>query len=392
MTEVIVSKSNPKKENITPPKESISPPDKKQKTESSPKPRKILTGLDQYRPIEKLGEGTYGNVTKARDLNDPEGGTVAIKMIKLVAGDEGISASTMREISLLKHLQHHPNVINMHKWILSGEFPDIKAWLVFECLEFDLREYITRMRESEQFMPLTQIKTSIYQIIEAVRFCHSRRILHRDIKPANILISATGVLKLADFGLGREVRYPNNEITNEVVSLWYRPPEILLGSQTYATACDIFGCGCILPEIATNVPLFTGTCDVGQIYEIMKIMGTPTEEDWPGMTEYPGYNRKALKKFPKMDLHKYLEERLDEEGIILVEKMLAWDPNQRLSAQAILMDSWFDDVREDMIEFYGWDNIPHCGSVEYQNMKYNTNLNKAQTEETTDQAEDSPKK
>jgi len=306
------------------------------------------------------GEGTYGLVYKAMDLEKNE--IVAIKKIKLDNNEEGIPATTMREVSLLSHLKH-PNIIEMHGSLyVQGEL-----FLLFEFMSCDLKGYLDNL-PSNRYLDRITLKKFVYFLTEGIRFCHSRRILHRDLKPQNILISDDLQLKIADFGLGREHGLPIAELTHEVVTLWYRPPEILLGKKKYSGACDVWGIGCIMAEISTKVPLFPGDSEIDQLFQIYRILGTPNESIWPGISQLPQY-KPIGPRWKKKDLRKELDDKLDVDGIDLLAKTLIFAPNKRITAKQMLCHKWFDEIREEMIKLFG--NIyPHCGSKEYQLQKY----------------------
>lgn len=331
--------------------------------------------MKRYKRLEKLGEGTYGLVYKARDLEKDQ--IVAIKKIKLDNNEEGIPATTMREISLLSHLKH-PNIVNMDGCIYAcGEL-----YLIFEFMSCDLKGYFDSLPHDE-YLKTRLLKKFSYSLLEGIRFCHSRRILHRDLKPQNILVSDDLDIKIADFGLGREHGLPIGELTHEVVTLWYRPPEILLGKKKYSGAADVWGIGCIIAEMATKVPLFPGDSEIDQLFQIYRVLGTPNNQIWPGLVDLPQYNPVGP-KWKKQDLNDTLNNRLDANGIALLEKLLTYAPNGRLTAKRAICDVWFDDIREEMIKKFG--NVyPHCGSKEYQ-------LRKFKNEQENDQENADPNK
>mmetsp|Transcript_11379 Transcript_11379/g.34301 ORF Transcript_11379/g.34301 Transcript_11379/m.34301 type:complete len:245 (+) Transcript_11379:94-828(+) len=202
--------------------------------------------MERYQRIDKIGEGTYGVVYKASDKATGE--IVALKKIRLEAEDEGIPSTAIREISLLKELQH-PNIVRLYDVVHTER----RLTLVFEYLDQDLKKYLDIC---EGGLETTILKSFLYQLLCGVAFCHTHRVLHRDLKPQNLLINREGKLKLADFGLARAFGIPVRSYTHEVVTLWYRAPDVLMGSRTYSTPVDIWSVGCIFAEMATSKPLF----------------------------------------------------------------------------------------------------------------------------------------
>jgi cyclin-dependent kinase 2 len=183
----------------------------------------------------------------------------------------------------------------------------------------------------------------MYQLVSGISYCHSHRVLHRDLKPQNLLIDKNNVVKLADFGLARAFGVPIGIITHEVVTLWYRAPEILLGSRTYSTPVDMWSAGCIFAELANNSPLFPGDSDIDQIFRIFRVLGTPNEEMWKGITSLPDYKA----NFPQWSPKSFADvvPGLDEAGLDLLTRMLRYDPGKRISAKEALKHPYFNDVR-----------------------------------------------
>lgn len=289
--------------------------------------------MSEFSKIEKIGEGTYGVVYKGR--NNRTNKLVALKKIRLELVDEGIPSTAVREISLLKELNGHPNVVSLEHVLHE----DSKLYLVFEFLLCDLKKHLDSTKG-----PLDHIliKSYLYQITNALYFCHSRRILHRDLKPQNLLIDEHGLIKLADFGLGRGFGIPVRAYTHEVVTLWYRAPEVLLGGQRYACPIDIWSVGCIFAEMVTKKPLFHGDSEIDQLFRIFRILGTPTEQNWPGVSQLPDYKQ----NFPRWSgegLRKVVPQ-LDNNGLDLLEKMLKYDPAKRISAKEALDHPFFNDL------------------------------------------------
>ncbi len=187
------------------------------------------------------------------------------------------------------------------------------------------------------------MKSFLFQLLKGVAFCHEHRVLHRDLKPQNLLINKKGELKLADFGLARAFGIPVRSYSHEVVTLWYRAPDVLMGSRKYSTPIDIWSAGCIFAEMSTGRPLFPGSSVSDQLNRIFKIMGTPNEEVWPGVSELPDY-KQDFPQYPPQNLSALIQG-LDEKGLNLLSRMLQYDPNQRISAQAAMKHPYFDDVK-----------------------------------------------
>jgi len=283
----------------------------------------------RYEKVQKIGEGTYGVVYKAKDKID--GKFVALKKIRLEHEDEGVPSTAIREISILKELQH-PNIVNL----LDVENRPNKLYLVFEYLDQDLKKY---MDSVSCFDPLL-VKSYTRQLLDGLLYCHRRRILHRDLKPQNLLIDRKGYLKLADFGLARAVCIPVRPYTHEVITLWYRAPEILLGSQAYSMPVDIWSAGCIFAEMLAKRPLFPGDSEIDELFRIFRTLGTPTEEVWRGCTTLPDF-KQNFPKWTKQDLKKMIPG-VDPLAIDLLEHMLVYEPSQRISAKAALQHPYFN--------------------------------------------------
>jgi len=226
--------------------------------------------MDRFKRLEKLGEGTYGVVYKAIDINT--GDTLALKKIRLDAEDEGIPSTAIREISLLKQL-HHPNIVRLYDVILTEQ----KLTMIFEFLDQDLKKYMDA--HGDRGLDPSTIRSLLYQLLQGISHCHEKGVLHRDLKPQNLLINNAKELKIADFGLARSFGLPVRSFTHEVVTLWYRSPEVLMGSRNYSTPIDLWSVGCIFAEMATGRALFPGKDEKDQLSRIFMVLGTPTLKD-----------------------------------------------------------------------------------------------------------------
>ncbi|OJJ74934.1 hypothetical protein ASPBRDRAFT_467183 [Aspergillus brasiliensis CBS 101740] len=284
-----------------------------------------------FKKLEKLGQGTYATVYKGRNRETNE--LVALKEINLDA-EEGAPSTAIREVSLLRRLTHE-NILTLHDVINVED----KLVLVFEYMDKDLKRYI-----DSQSSPLdtATAKSFVYQLLRGVSFCHENGILHRDLKPENLLLNQDGRLKLADFGLGRAFGIPISTFSNDVVTLWYRPPDVLLGSRTYTTSIDIWSVGCIMAEMYTGSALFAGTTNAEQLLKIFHIMGTPTEDTWPGVSQLPEYRNDFPPSSPQ-SLQQFIPS-LDPVGVDLLERMLQLRPEARISASDALHHPWFQGL------------------------------------------------
>ncbi|KAF2857717.1 cell division control protein 2 serine/threonine protein kinase [Piedraia hortae CBS 480.64] len=315
--------------------------------------------MENYQKMEKIGEGTYGVVYKARDLTTPDHRIVALKKIRLEAEDEGVPSTAIREISLLKEM-NNPNIVRLLNIVHADGH---KLYLVFEFLDLDLKKYMEALPESQggRGKPLPEgikrkghmglgpdmVKKFTFQLVQGIRYCHAHRILHRDLKPQNLLIDKEGNLKLADFGLARAFGVPLRTYTHEVVTLWYRAPEILLGGRQYSTGVDMWSVGCIFAEMATRKPLFPGDSEIDEIFKIFRLLGTPTEADWPGVTSFPDFKSSFPKWERKGDeeiVNRDAIKVLGTEGLELLDRLLVYDPASRISAKQALYHPYFQDV------------------------------------------------
>jgi len=276
--------------------------------------------VDKFKRVGKLGEGTFGVVYKA--LNTETGIFVALKRIRLESESEGVPCTAIREISLLKELDHE-NIVKLYEIVHE---PD-KLTLVFEFCDLDLKKYLD---SHNGIIAPARLRSFMYQLCKGVAFCHQQRVLHRDLKPQNLLIKGD-VLKLADFGLARGFGVPVRNYSHEVVTLWYRAPEVLLGSQNYSKPIDIWSIGCVFAEMKTGVPLFPGKNAKDQIRVIFSGLGTPSVQDYPGVVTLPEWNSLQLPPYPGKGI-KVLVPQLSDQEHDLISKMLQHDPRKRITA------------------------------------------------------------
>ena len=275
----------------------------------------------------------HSQVFKGR--NRQTGELVALKEIHLDS-EEGTPSTAIREISLMKELKHE-NIVSLHDVIHTEN----KLMLVFEYMDKDLKKYMDSRGGGGQLDYIT-IKSFMHQLLQGIAFCHENRVLHRDLKPQNLLINNKGQLKLADFGLARAFGIPVNTFSNEVVTLWYRAPDVLLGSRTYNTSIDIWSAGCIMAEMYTGRPLFPGTTNEDQLQKIFRLMGTPSERSWPGISQFPEY-KPNFHIYATQDLRMILPQ-VDQMGLDLLSRMLQLRPEMRISAVDALSHLWFRDL------------------------------------------------
>jgi len=283
-----------------------------------------------YTRLEQIGNGAYGVVYKGK--NNENGEIVAMKRIRTDGNEEGMPATALREITLLKKL-NNASIVSLNEVIHEND----RLLLVFEYLDQDLKAYMdsigTEGMDPKIFYSFSR------QLLRGLGECHSRLVLHRDLKPQNLLIDSKGTLKLADFGLARPFKTPLHKYTHEVVTLWYRAPEILLGSDHYSTGVDLWAAGCIIAEMSNLAALFPGSSEIDQLFQIFRVLGTPDESTWAGVTLLPDYSP----EFPRWRPRRFAEvlRHLNEQGVELVKSLMAYVPAQRLTAREAVNHPFF---------------------------------------------------
>merc|ERR1712037_959388 len=223
-----------------------------------------------------------------------------------------------------------------------GIMQESRLYLIFEFLTMDLKKYLDTIPAKEMMNP-NLVKSYTYQILQAMLFCHQRRVLHRDLKPQNLLIDKSGAIKIADFGLARAFGVPVRVYTHEVVTLWYRAPEILLGCAKYSTPIDIWSLGAIVAEMIGAKPPFQGDSEIDQLFKIFRILGTPTEQTWPGVTQLQEFNMN-FPIFPKGQIPNPDHFHLSKKAVDLVMKFLIYDPTKRMTTTRALQHPYFDGL------------------------------------------------
>ncbi|XP_078485552.1 cyclin-dependent kinase 20-like [Ciona intestinalis] len=292
--------------------------------------------MEQYHILGRIGEGAHGIVFKAKHIE--RGEVVALKKVPLRKIEDGIPNQALREIKALQEIggdsEDAQNVVKLH-----DVFPHGTGFvLVFEYMLSDLSEVI---RNSERSLTESQIKSYMMMLLKGVAFCHQNNIMHRDLKPANLLISSTGHLKIADFGLARVFDNDAERLySHQVATRWYRSPELLYGARRYDEGVDLWAVGCIFGEMLNNSPLFPGENDIEQLCCVLRVLGTPNETIWPGMSILPDYNKITFPENPPIPLEEIVPDA-SEDALDLLKKFLVYPSNQRIAATHALLHPYF---------------------------------------------------
>lgn len=299
----------------------------------------LFMPASNYEELGLIGNGAYGTVFKARDLRN-DGQMVALKKIRVRLSEEGVPMSTLREISTLRQLEkfEHPNIVRLLD-ICHGRRSEhdnqLILMLVFEHVDQDLSAFLEKCPPPG--LDPSLIRSIIYQIICGVDFLHTNRVVHRDLKPQNILVTSGGLVKITDFGLARIYDFQMT-LTNIVVTLWYRAPEVLLQSS-YASPVDIWSVGCIFAELWRRTALFCGTNEASQLARILDVIGTPEENEWPPNVAVPWTAFHYRRGVP---LSQVVPE-IDQLAIDLLHRMLTFSGSRRITAAEAQCHPYFDD-------------------------------------------------
>ncbi|EJU04036.1 Pkinase-domain-containing protein [Dacryopinax primogenitus] len=286
-----------------------------------------------YERLNHIEEGSYGVVFRARDRDT--GDIVALKKLKLDQEKGGFPITSLREVMALMTCRHK-HVVPIREIVVGDTLTQI--FIVMDFIEHDLKTLLTVM--PTPFLQ-SEIKTLLLQLLSAVAHCHANWVLHRDLKTSNLLMNNRGQIKVADFGLARTFGDPLGKMTELVVTLWYRAPELLLGAKTYSTAIDVWSVGCIFGELLLNEPLFQAKGEIEMLSMISKLLGPPTEQTWPGVEDlplastinWPARTSSLRSRFPY----------ITEAGLDLLDRFLTYDPEKRISAEEAMGHPYFSE-------------------------------------------------
>ncbi|XP_030780894.1 cyclin-dependent kinase 10 isoform X5 [Rhinopithecus roxellana] len=284
--------------------------------------------VKEFEKLNRIGED------RARDTQTDE--IVALKKVRMDKEKDGIPISSLREITLLLRLRH-PNIVELKEVVVGSHLESI--FLVMGYCEQDLASLLENMPTP---FSEAQVKCIVLQVLRGLQYLHRNFIIHRDLKVSNLLMTDKGCVKTADFGLARAYGVPVKPMTPKVVTLWYRAPELLLGTTTQTTSIDMWAVGCILAELLAHKPLLPGTSEIHQIDLIVQLLGTPSENIWPGFSKLPLVGQYSLRKQPYNNLkHKF--PWLSEAGLRLLHFLFMYDPKKRATAGDCLESSYFKE-------------------------------------------------
>ena len=307
---------------------------------------------DSYERLERIDEGTYGIVWKAKDLSTSTNKVVALKQIKFdidLQKGEGFPVAALREIGVLLALSHE-NIVTVQEMVVGDDFD--KVFMVMEMMTGDLQKTMEQSGRSSPF-PQAELKSMLHQILSATEHIHDKWILHRDLKTSNILVHETGKICLCDFGLARKYQLPLRAMTQTVITLWYRPVELLFGQNVYGPEVDMWSIGCIFGELLKKEAMMQGQGEIDQIDKIFKMVGSPNEKSWPDFTSLPNTSilrwknkgNKPPKIYEMFPVNSFSggQSYLDPNGFALLQGLLTLDPKKRLTASEALSHAYFKE-------------------------------------------------
>ncbi|KAM0755165.1 Pkinase-domain-containing protein [Meredithblackwellia eburnea MCA 4105] len=288
-----------------------------------------------YERLNHIEEGSYGIVFRAKCKET--GDIVALKKLKMDKEKNGFPITSLREIETLM-TANHENIVRVREIVVGDTLTQV--FIVMDFVEHDLKSLLSTM--PTPFLA-SEVKTLLMQLLSAMALCHDNWIVHRDLKTSNLLMNNRGQIKVADFGLARMFGEPLGDMTQLVVTLWYRSPELLLGVTEYTTAVDMWSIGCIFGELILKEPLLPGKGEIDQVAKIFNLLGRPTEEVWPGFSKLPNaksFNLTAAQPYSNLrQKFRYTTAH----GLDLLSQLLAYDPAKRISAEQALKHPYFEE-------------------------------------------------
>ncbi|KAI9790416.1 MAG: hypothetical protein M1833_001933 [Piccolia ochrophora] len=293
--------------------------------------------VDNFERLNHIEEGSYGWVSRARE--SATGEVVALKKLKMDNANDGFPVTGLREIQTLME-SRHANVVKLREVVMGDTNNDV--FLVMDFLEHDLKTLQEDM--AEPFLA-SETKTLLLQLVSGTEHLHNNWIMHRDLKTSNLLMNNRGQIKIADFGMARYFGDPPPKLTQLVVTLWYRAPELLLGTEKYGKEIDMWSIGCIFGELLTREPLLEGKNEVDQLSKIFELCGIPTEETWPNFRRLP--NAKSL-RLPRnqQNVGSVIRAKfpfLTASGTDLLTSLLSLNPAHRPTASQVLTHPYFKE-------------------------------------------------
>mmetsp|Transcript_10617 Transcript_10617/g.29765 ORF Transcript_10617/g.29765 Transcript_10617/m.29765 type:complete len:349 (+) Transcript_10617:94-1140(+) len=284
--------------------------------------------MNAYEKVRALGEGQFGVVKLYRHKDTGE--EFAGKKIKLrLHGSDGINFSAIREMKALQETEH-PNVVALRRVVHHKT----TLILLYEYCWTDLEAVI---KDKSLAIPEGAVKGFMLQIMTGLSYLHRSYLLHRDIKPSNVLVDAKGVVKLTDFGLSRPYGSPQRLLSPQVVTQWYKAPELLYGARHYGEGIDLWALGCVFAELMLRAPYLPGTSDIDQLGKIFAALGTPTEADWPDMHTLPSYVEFQFCPRPAL---RNLFRSASPEALDLLQGLMRFDPKKRIRARDALQHAY----------------------------------------------------